>query len=99
MPDDTGRKQDGTFAPGHSGNPNGRPKGARAKLSENFCQALLDDFADHGAAAIIAMRTDRPNEYAKMIAGILSKEISGEDGEDIPVALKVILEGVSANGG
>lgn len=28
-PETTGRKQDGTFKPGQSGNPSGRPKGAR----------------------------------------------------------------------
>jgi len=28
-PENTGRKQDGTFAPGVSGNPAGKPKGAR----------------------------------------------------------------------
>lgn len=32
-PDKTGRKQDGTFQPGISGNPYGRPKGSRHKAS------------------------------------------------------------------
>lgn len=76
-PEETGRKQDGTFAPGVSGNPNGRPKGARAKLAEDFCQALLDDFREAGPAAIQIMRAERPNEYARMIASIMPKEFDG----------------------
>lgn len=87
-PDDTGRKQDGTFAPGVSGNPNGRPKGARTKLSEDFCQALLDDFSDNGADAIRLMRVERPGDYAKMIAGILSKEVDANISGDLSPEMK-----------
>lgn len=62
------------WKPGQSGNPAGRPKGARSKLSEDFFQALHDDFEEHGAQAIISMRTEKPNEYAKMIAGLQTKQ-------------------------
>jgi hypothetical protein len=81
-PANTGRNQDGTFAPGVSGNPAGKPKGARHKLSESFIEALLKDFQKAseedqslGEAAIAAMRADKPNEYARMIASILAKEV------------------------
>ena len=40
------------FRPGQSGNPKGRPVGARSKLGEAFLEALQDDFATHGAAVI-----------------------------------------------
>lgn len=40
-PENTGRKQDGTFAEGHSGNPDGRPKGARHKVTLAV-EALLE---------------------------------------------------------
>lgn len=44
-------------------------------MSEKFCQAVLDDFEENGVAAIQSMRSERPNEYAKMIASIMPKEI------------------------
>lgn len=73
-------RDDLKWKPGQSGNPAGRPKGARSKLSEDFFKALADDFAKHGLDAIVSMRDKNPNEYAKMVAGLMTKEVSGEDG-------------------
>jgi hypothetical protein len=94
-PETTGRNQDGTFAPGFSGNPSGRPKGSRHKLSEDFFKALAEDFAEHGVAAIIAMRAERPGDYAKMIAALQSKELTGEGGEALGM---VVFKGLNENG-
>lgn len=94
-PDTTGRNQDGTFAPGVSGNPAGRPKGTRHKLSESFLSALLSDFekastedASLGALAIAEMRAKNPNEYARMIASILAKEVDANVSGDISDEMK-----------
>lgn len=75
--DNTERKQSGLipFKPGQSGNPAGRPKGARAKLGEDFLNALRDDFETNGPAVIQAVRSEKPDQYLKVIASILPKEI------------------------
>ena len=55
------------------GNP-GRPKGARNKLGEAFIQALHDSFEEHGAETIETVRTEKPDQYLKVIASLLPKE-------------------------
>ncbi len=56
---------------GQSGNPNGRPLGARHKISEVFLKDLLDDYAEHGAAAIVALREASPGRYIEVIVKLL----------------------------
>ena len=68
------------YKPGQSGNPAGRPKGARSKLGESFIKELLADFEANGVEAIRTVRTKKPSDYVKVIASILPKEITGEDG-------------------
>jgi hypothetical protein len=74
------------FKPGQSGNPAGRPKGARSKLGEDFLKALQADFAEHGVSAIAEVRETKPDQYIKVIASILPKEI--DLGENAAQALK-----------
>lgn len=71
------------FKPGQSGNPAGRPKGARSKLGEAFVDALLADWQKNGVDAIIKMRDEKAADYVKVIASILPKELSGPDGEPL----------------
>jgi hypothetical protein len=82
------------WKPGQSGNPKGRPKGARSKLSEAFFEALAADFAEHGVAALETMRAEKPQEYIRAIASLQSKEITGEDGEAINLGA-VIFKGLN----
>ncbi len=62
------------WKPGQSGNPAGRPKGSRHKLSEDFIKALAEDFEAHGKDAIVKVREDRPGDYIRVIASLMPKE-------------------------
>ncbi len=76
-PDNTGRKQaDTQFKPGQSGNPRGRPKGARNKLSEQFFLELYESWQEHGKAAIEKMQQNKPSEYVKLVASLVPKDFN-----------------------
>jgi Family of unknown function (DUF5681) len=71
------------FEKGQSGNPQGRPKGSRNKLGEEFIQKLYADFQEHGEDAIVKVRTEKPDAYLKVIAGILPKELKITNESDL----------------
>jgi len=63
------------FQPGQSGNPGGRPVGARSRLTTHFLHALADDFDEHGKKAIKECRENKPEAYIKAIAALCPKEL------------------------
>jgi hypothetical protein len=76
VPDDTGGKQEATqFKPGQSGNPAGRPKGARSKLGEAFLEAMRASFEERGTEAIEAVINEKPDQYLKVIASLMPKQL------------------------
>ena len=79
------RVEKGYFA---AGNP-GRPKGARNKLGEVFVKALLDDFEAHGVMAVQKVRENDTGTYLRVVAGLLPKQITGEDDGPVEVSMKV----------
>jgi hypothetical protein len=85
MPDLTEEQQkpEHLYKPGQSGNPSGRPKGSRNKLGEEFIQKLYADFQEHGEDAIVKVRTEKPEHYLKVIAGILPKELKITNESDL----------------
>lgn len=74
--DDTAPKQRGIpFKPGQSGNPNGRPKGARSRLGEAFLSDLADAWAANGVAAIERVAKSDPGTFCKIVSNVLPKEV------------------------
>lgn len=65
----------GQFLKGKKGGP-GRPKGSRAKLGEDFLAALQADFAEHGVATVALVREERPQDYIKVIASLLPRDVN-----------------------
>ena len=79
-PSSKGEKKDTRIKPGEVRNPAGRPKGARHKLGTAFLEAMLSDFTKHGEQVIENVRAEKPDQYLKVVASILPKEIElGED--------------------
>ena len=66
------------WKPGESGNPAGRPKGSRNKLSEEFVAEVYADWCEHGAAAIKTVRETRPDVYVKVVASLLPRQVQAE---------------------
>lgn len=68
------------WQPGQSGNPAGRPKGARCRFSERFVSDFLADWEQHGAEVIKKVREEKPDVYLRTAAAILPKV--SDDGDD-----------------
>ena len=79
----------GRFVSGNIGG--GRPKGARAKLGEAFLNALQEDFAANGIDAIATVRDEKPDQYLKVIASILPKELELTD-DTVQAFVRVVFK-------
>jgi|GraSoiStandDraft_24_1057298.scaffolds.fasta_scaffold285903_2 hypothetical protein len=60
------------FAPGN----NGRPKGSRNKLGDQFVERLQADFDEHGVDVIKKVRSENPTAYFVTLARLLPKEMA-----------------------
>jgi hypothetical protein len=67
------------FQPGQSGNPSGRPKGARNKLSEKLLETLATHFEEHGKTAIEKVYSESPRDYLKIVALLVPKQMEIDD--------------------
>src|SRR5215813_7051306 len=75
--DNTEKKQRNLipYKPGQSGNPKGRPKGSRNKLSEEFFRDLCDAWQAFGKPALETMAMLYPVEFVRMVASLMPREL------------------------
>jgi Family of unknown function (DUF5681) len=59
---------------GQSGNPAGKPKGTRHKITEEFLTTFAADIAIHGASVVERVRNERPEIYMKIWAELLPRQ-------------------------
>lgn len=90
-PSENGEKKDTRIKPGEVRNPAGRPKGARSKLGTAFLEEMLKDFNSHGREVIQTVREEKPDQYLKVVASILPKELELSE-ETTDAIADIILE-------
>ena len=70
------KNKDHLWKPGESGNPGGKRKGVRNRLSNQFLEDMLADWETHGKDAIVTFRKQRPHEYVKVMAALVPREFN-----------------------
>jgi hypothetical protein len=82
------QKQGNTrFKPGQFGNPAGRPKGSRNRLSEAFLTDFCEVWELHGPTALRKVALKDPATFVRAAVALLPKqhEHSGPDGAPVEV--------------
>jgi hypothetical protein len=64
------------FVAGQSGNPAGRPKGARGRFSESFIADLHRVWEERGIAALEKCAVEEPGTFIRTCASLMPKDIS-----------------------
>ncbi len=87
----------GRFITGNSGG--GRPKGSRNQLGEAFIADIYADWQKHGIETISRVREERPQDYLKVVASILPKDINLSGAVQVSKIERVIVHSENTNSG
>ena len=63
------------FKPGRSGNPKGRPRGSRNKLSEDFFRDLSEAWQAFGKPALMTAAWTDPVAFVRVVASLIPREL------------------------
>ena len=63
------------FKPGRSGNPKGRPRGSRNKLSEDFFRDLSEAWQAFGKPALMTAAWTHPVDFVRVVAQLMPKDV------------------------
>ena len=66
------------FVKGTSGNPAGRPKGSRHKLTESFLKDIVAAWELHGAKALEMLAANDQATFVKVAASLMPKQVEAE---------------------
>lgn len=84
------RRNNGRFAPGHSGNPGGRPKGAKDRINK-MRDCFLAIFEELGPNALKQFAAEDPKTFYSLMSKMLPRhsDIAVEDHRDeiVPIVL------------
>ena len=71
------------FKPGQSGNPAGRPTGARHKLSSDYIRTVHEKYTKYGERIIEEIAQNDPVTFIKLVADLVPRDfelnIKGDD--------------------
>ena len=79
-----------TWKKGESGNPAGKPLGARTRLSNSFLRMMAAHWEEYGESAIRRVHEKDPATYVKVIASLLPKEVALTADKDLQAVLQAI---------
>jgi hypothetical protein len=81
------RLNGGKWAPGASGNPAGRPVGARNRFAEAFVGDVATVWAKHGTTILENMATAEPTRFAELCGRIVPRDVQLSVSQRIPGGL------------